>query len=136
MTNTTAAPVRTTIKLASVRLVTNELDRLASFYELITGVPATRLTPDFAEIRLEGAIVAIGTERTIKQFNAGAATAAANRSAIVEFQVDDVDAVRTRLGDEPLEYVMPPTKMPWGNRSMLLRDPDGTLVNVFSKPRP
>jgi hypothetical protein len=29
--------------------------------------------------------------------------------------------------------VMPPTNMPWGNRSMLLRDPDGTLVNVFSR---
>lgn len=124
------------MKFASVRLVTNELDRLASFYELLTGVSATRLTPDFAEIRLDGAIVAIGTERTIRQFNAGAATAAANCSAIIEFQVADVDAVRSRLGDAPIEQVMPPTTMPWGNRSMLLRDPDGTLVNVFSRPSP
>jgi hypothetical protein len=29
---------------------------------------------------------------------------------------------------------MPPTTMPWGNRSMLLRDPDGNVVNVFSRP--
>ena len=121
------------MRLASVRLVTNEIDRLASFYELLTGVSATRLTPDFAEIRLDGAIIAIGTERTIRQFNAGAAIAAANRSAIIEFQVADVDAVRARLGDAPIEHVMPPTTMPWGNRSMLLRDPDGTLVNVFSR---
>jgi catechol 2,3-dioxygenase-like lactoylglutathione lyase family enzyme len=135
MTKTTAAPGKTTIKLASVRLVTNELDRLAAFYTMITGVPATRLTPEFAEIRLEGAIIAIGTERTIKQFNAGAAIAAANRSAIVEFQVDDTDGVRDRLGDAPIDYVMQPTDMPWGNRSMLLRDPDGTLVNIFSKPK-
>ena len=25
-----------------------------------------------------------------------------------------------------------PTTMPWGNRSLLLRDPDGNLVNLFS----
>ena len=129
-------PHTDTMKLASVRLVTNELDRLASFYELLTAVPATRLTPDFAEIRLDGAILAIGTERTIRQFNAGAAIAAANRSAIIELQVADVDAVRSRLGDAAIEHVMPPTNMPWGNRSMLLRDPDGTLVNVFSRAVP
>jgi uncharacterized glyoxalase superfamily protein PhnB len=122
-----------TMKLASVRLVTNEIDRLIAFYELLTGMAATRLTPDFAELRLDGAIVAIGTERTIRQFNAGGAIAAANRSAIIEFQVADVDATRARLGDAPIEHVMPPTTMPWGNRSLLLRDPDGTLVNVFSR---
>jgi hypothetical protein len=29
---------------------------------------------------------------------------------------------------------MAPTTMPWGNRSMLLRDPDGNVVNIFSRP--
>ncbi|HVZ33203.1 MAG TPA: VOC family protein [Polyangiaceae bacterium] len=125
-----------TMKLASIRLITNDLERLVSFYELITSVAATRLAPEFAEVRLETAVLAIGTERTVKLFNAGAAVAAANRSAIIEFQVEDVDAVRARWGDAPIEYVMPATDMPWGNRSLLLRDPDGTLVNVFSRPKP
>jgi uncharacterized glyoxalase superfamily protein PhnB len=31
--------------------------------------------------------------------------------------------------------VMPPTTQPWGNRSMMFRDPAGHLVNVFSRPR-
>jgi hypothetical protein len=26
--------------------------------------------------------------------------------------------------------------MPWGNRSLLLRDPDGNLVNLFSPATP
>jgi len=30
---------------------------------------------------------------------------------------------------------MPTTLMPWGNRSLLLRDPDGNLVNIFSRPK-
>ncbi len=124
-----------TMKLASVRLVTNDFDGLVSFYAMLTGVTAARLTTDFAEIRLDGAIVAICTERTIQQFNVGAATAGANQSAILEFEVDDVDGVRARLSDAPINYVMAPVNQPWGNRSMLLRDPDGNLINIFSRGR-
>ena len=121
------------MNLASIRLVTKDLDSLVAFYTMLTGAAAARLAPDFAEIRLEGAIVAISTERAVQQFNVGAATAAANRSAILEFQVSDVDAVRTRLTDAPINYVMQPTDQPWGNRSMLLRDPDGNLINIFAR---
>jgi hypothetical protein len=28
--------------------------------------------------------------------------------------------------------VQQPTTMPWGNRSILFRDPDGNLVNFFT----
>ena len=47
------------MKLASIRLVTPDLDRLAAFYTMLTGAAAVRLAEDFAEIRLEGAIVAL-----------------------------------------------------------------------------
>jgi hypothetical protein len=30
--------------------------------------------------------------------------------------------------------VLEPTTMPWGNRSLLFRDPDGNLVNLFTRP--
>lgn len=125
------------MKFASVRLVTGDpasVDTLVSFYTRLTGVAATRPVPNFAELRLAGLVLAISTERMIQQFNAGAARAAANRSAILEFEVDDVDALHQRLGEATLDIAMPPTTMPWGNRSMLLRDPDGNVVNVFSRP--
>jgi uncharacterized glyoxalase superfamily protein PhnB len=32
-------------------------------------------------------------------------------------------------------FVMEPTTQPWGNRSMLFRDPDGNLINVFAPVR-
>jgi uncharacterized glyoxalase superfamily protein PhnB len=80
-------------------------------------------------------VLAISSEHLIKLFNAGAATAAANRSAILEFEVEDVDAVFERMNALGTDVVMPATLMPWGNRSLLLRDPDGNLVNLFSRPR-
>jgi uncharacterized glyoxalase superfamily protein PhnB len=121
------------VELASIRLVTKDLERLTTFYTLLTGTAATRLHPEFAEIRLKGTVLALSTEVPIQQFNAGAAIAAANRSAIFEFQVEDVDGVHKRMSGAA-ECVMEPTTMPWGNRSLLLRDPDGNLVNIFSKP--
>jgi uncharacterized glyoxalase superfamily protein PhnB len=30
---------------------------------------------------------------------------------------------------------MPPASQPWGNRSMIFRDPEGNLINVFSRPK-
>ena len=121
------------MNFASVRLVTNDFERLVSFYERLSGQPATQLADGFAEVRLEGATLAISAEQLIQRFNAGAARAAANQSAILEFEVDDVGAVHDRMGSVA-EVVMPPTVMPWGNHSLLIRDPDGSLVNVFSKP--
>jgi uncharacterized glyoxalase superfamily protein PhnB len=123
------------MKFASVRLVTLDLERLIAFYEALTRVAATRLAPEFAEVRLDGAVLALATENTVKLFNRGAASAAANRSAILELEVDDVDGVHARLANAKIDWVMEPTTMPWGNRSLLLRDPDGTLVNVFSRPK-
>jgi catechol 2,3-dioxygenase-like lactoylglutathione lyase family enzyme len=124
------------MKLASIRLVTNQLEALVSFYGQLCGLEATRLAPEFAEFRLAGAVLAISSEGLTRQFNVGAATAAANRSAILEFEfeAEDVDAVRAGWRGPAPELVMASTVMPWGNRSMLLRDPDGNLVNVFSRP--
>ncbi len=121
------------MKFASVRLVTQQFEALVAFYARLSGTEATRLADGFAEIRLEGATLAISEEHLVQRFNAGAATAASNRSAILEFEVADVEGTLARMA-EAAEVVMRPTTMPWGNRSLLLRDPDGSLVNVFSRP--
>ncbi|MEV6303629.1 VOC family protein [Actinoplanes sp. NPDC051861] len=115
----------------SVRLITGDVAHLTEFYERLTGVTARRFTPDFAQLLLPGAILAIGSTTTVP---GSAAEPAANRSALVEFRVDDVDAEFERLNEvlDDVVVVQEPTLMPWGNRSLLLRDPDGTLINLFT----
>jgi predicted enzyme related to lactoylglutathione lyase len=120
------------MNFASVRIITDQVGRLVDFYEQVTGQTARRYTPDFAEIVLPGATLAIGGTATVKLFGDGSAEPAANRTAIVEFWVDDVDAEFARLREVVGEFVQEPTTMPWGNRSLLFRDPDGTLVNLFT----
>ena len=121
--------------LASVRLITDDVDKLTAFYERVTGTVAQRTSPDFAELRTDRGTLAIGSTRTVQLFGPGSAGPADNRTAIVEFLVDDVDALFAGL-DDTVETVTPPTTMPWGNRSLLVRDPDGTLVNLFTPMSP
>jgi hypothetical protein len=40
---------------------------------------------------------------------------------------------RPRAAALDVEWVLPPTTQPWGNRSMIFRDPAGNLINVFSR---
>ena len=117
---------------ASIRIITDDLDRLVEFYEKVTGVPAERPAPVFAEFVLPSATVAIGHSQTVQLFGADSARAADNHSVIIEFRVDDVDAECARLKPLVDDWVQEPTTMPWGNRSILFRDPDGNLVNLFT----
>ncbi|BCJ36519.1 glyoxalase [Actinocatenispora thailandica] len=120
------------MNLVSIRIITADLARLVAFYELVTGVPADWATPEFAEVRTPAGTVALGSTRTVPLFAPGSAEPAANRTAIVEFLVDDVDAEYRRLAPALADVVTEPTTLPWGNRSLLFRDPDGNLVNLFT----
>ncbi|WP_436664159.1 VOC family protein [Alicyclobacillus acidoterrestris] len=120
------------MKFASVRMITDDLDRLVEFYEKVTGVSATRPAPVFAELCLPSFTLAIGHSQTVQLFGANSARAADNHSVIIEFCVDNVDAEYTRLKPLVDEWVQEPTTMPWGNRSAIFRDPDGNLVNLFA----
>ena len=122
------------MQFASVRIVTANVDRLVEFYEALLGASAMRPSPEFAEFRWNGVAFAISSQTLVMRFNAGAAIAGANRSAIIEFEVEDVDAVYGRLAAD-VEVAMEPATMPWGNRSMLLRDPDGNVINIFARQK-
>ena len=124
------------MQLISVRIITSDVPRLVAFYEHVIGGTAVWGNELFAEVATPLATVAIGSERTVPLFGAGVAEPGANRSVIIELIVDDVDDEFTRLApllaEQGLDVVQPPTTMPWGNRSLLVRDPDGNLVNLFT----
>ena len=120
------------MQLAATRIITDDVDALVAFYEKVTGVTTVRLHPLFAELRTESGTLAIASSATVPLLGEDAARAGANRSVIIDFLVDDVDAVYLALQDAVDVFVNTPTTMPWGNRSLLFRDPDGNLVNFFT----
>jgi uncharacterized glyoxalase superfamily protein PhnB len=119
------------MRLASTRLIAGDMRALVSFYEKLTGKRAESLAPVFAEIVTPGATLAFGAAETVALFKEGSAEPASNRTAILEFQVEDVQAEFARLKDE-VEVVHEPKMMPWGNRAAQFRDPEGTLVGMYT----
>lgn len=118
------------MKLASIRLIAADVKALVAFYETLTGLPAQWLAPVFAEIVTPGATLAIGAREAVALFKEGSAEPGANRTAILEFQVDDIDAEYARLKDN-VTIVQEIKEMPWGNRTFQCRDPEGSLVSLY-----
>jgi len=119
------------MKLASIRLVASDIRGMVAFYELVTGYRADWLAPVFAEIVTPGAALAIGSVETVALFKAGSAEPRANKTAILEFMVADVDAEFARLKDQ-VEVVHEPKDLPWGNRTVQFADPEGTRVALYT----
>lgn len=119
------------MKLGSVRVVTGDVAVLAAFYEQVTGISPVGFA-DYMELQTPAATLAICSQRSVAEPDAGSLRAAANRTAVLEFQVEDVDAERARLEAVVTDWVLQPTDQQWGNRSMLFRDPDGNLINMHS----
>lgn len=119
------------MKFVSVRLIAQNIKDVVQFYELVTRSKADWLAPVFAEIVTPVAVIAIGSVETVALFKEGSAQPALNRSVILEFRVEDVDAEFNRL-KEHVEVVHPPKDLPWGNRTAQFRDPEGTLFSLYT----
>ncbi len=128
-----------TIQLASVRVISDDLPRLVRFYEVLTGATPRYLTDDFVELVTPSATFAVSSPDRVAFITENTPRGSANNSAIVEFLVEDTEALYEKLkaefGDE-LDVVQTPTMMPWGNLSVLIRDPDGALINLYTPVTP
>jgi predicted enzyme related to lactoylglutathione lyase len=140
------------MELVQCRFVTDDVAGLAGFYARLLGEPDA-LNDYYVEIAAGPASVGFSRRRFTE---ADAQATACGRAAgpwtpgrgasgrrapsrrdeiILDFAVADVDAEYPRIVALGVGWVMPPTTQPWGNRSMIFRDPAGNLVNVFSRPR-
>lgn len=124
-----------TIRLASVRILTTDVHRAVRFYEILTGATPNYVTDDFVELVTPSATLAVSDARRVPLVANDNPGVAMKQGCIVEFWVDDVEALFSTLekeyGDD-LDVVQPPTMMPWGNVSVLIRDPDGVLINLYT----
>jgi len=74
--------------------------------------------------------LAIGAAETVALWQEGSAEPAANRSLVIELQVEDIQSEYARLKDHaPLVHEL--KTMPWGNATFQLRDPEGNAVSLY-----
>lgn len=122
---------------AFVNILSRDVGQTVSFYESLLGMTRAHdfgwfviLThPDLAS--LEFGVLDRAHE------TAPADPAASTRGGVmVTFVVDDVEQCYARAKDLGSVIIAPPTDMPYGQRRMLLRDPDGTIVDVSAPVAP
>jgi len=118
------------MKFASTRLIAADIKAMVAFYEMVTGLSAEWLAPVFAEIVTAKATLAIGGAETVALWKEGSAEPGANRTAYIEFQVEDIDADYERLKGK-VQLVHALKTMPWGNKTFQFRDPEGTAVSLY-----
>jgi predicted enzyme related to lactoylglutathione lyase len=122
------------MQLAQARIVCDQVEALAGFYARLVGV-SVALNEYYVEVPAGSASVGF-SQRRFTEYAGGASdrVQAGATQVILDFEVADVDAEYQRLRAIDLDWVLAPTTQPWGNRSMILRDPAGVLINVFSRP--
>ena len=121
--------------LKQTRLVTTDVPKLTHFYESVSQSKAEIVSNGYVQFQnkaCEG--LAIIEQALTQAYGEGVAESGANRSVILDFEVDDVDAEYKRLEESVSDWVMPPKVMPWGARAIVFRDPDGNLVNMYTHP--
>jgi uncharacterized glyoxalase superfamily protein PhnB len=121
------------MRLVQARIVTDDVEGLAAFYArlLAADVP---LNEYYVEIQAGPATIGFSKRRFTEYCEDDAAQQDSQPCRLVlDFEVSDVDGEYQRVAALGVEWVMAPTTQPWGNRSMIFKDPDGNLVNVFSR---
>ena len=119
--------------LASIRIITDDVARLVAFYEQVTGTTATGVHPDLR--RGADRLGHAGHRQARPPSNSAprCGRAGANRIASSSSSSSRTSTpLTTSCGTSSRTFVTEPTTMPWGNRSLLFRDPDGNLVNPFT----
>jgi catechol 2,3-dioxygenase-like lactoylglutathione lyase family enzyme len=123
-------------KLTYACVLTRDIERLAQFYREVLQVEPRGSGP-YAEFPTQPGIFCLWSVDAYAQITGHTSLPRSDASSVMlEFEVDDVDAEFARLGrlsHLQIDFVLSPTTMAWGNRAIYFRDPEGNLINLFTR---
>ncbi len=123
---------------AVIELVVSDLAATLAFYRRLgLDIPPEADTEPHVDVELGGGIhLAFDTEDTIRSFDPGwSAPAGAGHRVALAFECDspaEVDAVWADLTGAGYHGYLEPWDAFWGMRYAVVRDPDGTPVDLFA----
>ncbi|WP_395656771.1 VOC family protein [Nocardioides sp.] len=120
-----------------VNLYTHDIDASVAFYRDLLGLTETfrtprEGTPDHVELAAGGFVLGLGSVAAAASVHGVVSTPGAPAMAVVLW-CDDVDATYDAAAAAAATAVQEPRDAGNGNRTALLRDPDGTLVELVAK---
>lgn len=120
-----------------VNLYTRDIEAGLRFYRDLLGFTETfrtpvEGTPDHVELQLNGFTVGLGTVEAASRLH-GVAAAPGSPAMVLVVWTDDIDGSYEELVAAGVPVLQPPHAAANSNRSALLRDPDGNLVEIVAK---
>lgn len=120
-----------------VNLYTYDIAAGLRFYRDLLGFEETFRTPtegipEHVELRLNGFGVGLGTVQAAKRVH-GVDASPGNPAMVLVLWADDVDEAYRELAAAGVPVVQPPHNTGNNNRTALLREPDGNLVEIVAK---
>ena len=121
--------------MSSVCLITEDVQRLAEFYEKVLQVK-TEINDIHVNVPwAEGGFVIYSKNAAENQMAFDFTEYNGTGKTIISFFVDNADDEYERLKslDMNIEFITAPTTYPWGSRSMHFRDLDGNIIGFISQ---
>lgn len=121
--------------MSSVCLITEDVQRLAEFYEKVLLVK-TEINDIHVNVPwAEGGFVIYSKNAAENQMGFDFTEYNGTGKTIISFFVDNADDEYERLKslDMNIEFITTPTTYPWGSRSMHFRDLDGNIIGFISQ---
>jgi lactoylglutathione lyase len=120
-----------------VNLYTADIEAGLRFYRDLLGFEETFRTPtegipEHVELTLGGLALGLGTVQAAKRVH-GVDASPGSPAMVLVVWTDDLDTAYERLTSAGAPVVQPPHDTGNDNRSALLRDPDGNLVEIVAK---
>jgi len=118
-------------------LYTDDIEAGLRFYRDLLGFTETFRTPrdgtpEHVELKLDGFMIGLGTVEAARRVH-GVEAAPGSPAMVLVLWTDDADAAYQELTAAGVPAVQPPHDTGNSNRSALLRDPDGNLVEIVAK---
>jgi catechol 2,3-dioxygenase-like lactoylglutathione lyase family enzyme len=123
------------MKFNGICLVTQDVARLRNFYISLLQVKADG-DDTFTMLATQGAALTIFSEEGMEHMAPGSMQNSGCGRYTLEFEVEDLDKEYERLKAIDVVFVKLPTTQTWGRRSVWFRDPDGNIINFFTRVTP
>lgn len=120
------------MRFTGVCLITGNVTRLSEFYMKILGVEGEGDSTHM-DLKAHGTSLAIFSIEGMEEMAPGSMQGAGYGSFTINFEVEDVDSEYEKISEMGISIVKQPQTYPWGSRSFWFRDPDGNIVNFFSR---
>jgi len=123
------------MKLTHSCIITENVKKLSDFYKEVLQIEPQAYGDDYVEFQTDCGALSLFGFKAHEELAKGSVKPASNRCLELEFNVDNVENDYYRLQQLGVEIIKPLTTQPWGNCSFYFRDPDGNLINFYTRTR-